>query len=72
MSNIKVGDHVAWHWVNGLAEGVVREVRTERTQITSKGKQVVRNGTTENPALIIDHKSGNDVLKLANEVQKTD
>lgn len=69
---MKANDTVAWTWGNGLAEGVIKEVRTERTEITSKGKKISRNGTPGNPALIISHKSGNDVLKLQSEVQKTD
>lgn len=67
---MKPGDHVAWRWVNGLAEGVIQEVHTKRTEIVSKGKHITRNGTSDNPALIIDHISGNLVLKLASEVQK--
>jgi hypothetical protein len=68
----KTNDHVAWKWGNGLAQGVVTAVRLERTEITSKGKKITRNGTSDNPALVIEHKSGNLVLKLASEVQKTD
>jgi hypothetical protein len=69
---MKVGDNVAWQWGNGLAEGQVKEVRHERTVILSKGKHITRNGTQDDPAIIIQHKSGNEVLKLAHEVQKTD
>ena len=68
---IKQNDNVAWQWAGGIAEGVVEEVHYERTVILSKGKSIARNGTPENPALIISHKSGNDVIKLASEVQKT-
>lgn len=71
MSNIKPGDHVAWRWANGLAQGVVQEIRPERTEIESKGKRIVRNGSTQNPAIIIKHTSGTPVLKLASEIQKT-
>ncbi len=68
---IQVNDSVAWRWGNGLAQGVVNEVHTQRVEITSKGKKIARNGTADNPALVIEHKSGNPVLKLASEVQKT-
>jgi hypothetical protein len=68
---MKVNDTVAWAWVNGIAEGVVVEVCLQRTEIVSKGKKIVRNGTPSNPALIISHQSGNPVLKLQSEVQKT-
>ena len=69
--NINVDDSVAWRWGNGLAEGTVKSVHNEPTTIESKGKLVKRNGTHDNPALIITHASGNDVIKLASEVQKT-
>lgn len=68
---MKSGDSVAWQWANGLAEGTVKSVHAERTEIMSKGKHIVRNGSADNPAVIISHASGNDVLKLANEIQKT-
>lgn len=71
MIQFKKGDSVAWKWVNGLGEGTVIEVCTEKTKLESKGKLIVRNGSPENPALIIHHNSGNKVLKLASEVQKT-
>ncbi len=69
---MKTGDHVAWQWGNGLAQGIIKSVHHEPTTITSKGKTVKRNGTADNPAIVIKHKSGNDVLKLASEIQKTD
>jgi hypothetical protein len=68
---MKPGDYVAWKWGNGLAEGVVKSVHAEPTETVSKGTHVKRNGSVDNPAIIIEHKSGNDVLKLASEVQNT-
>ena len=69
--NIHVGDSIAWRWGNGLAEGTVKSIYNEPTTIESRGKLVKRNGTADNPALVIVHASGNDVIKLASEVQKT-
>lgn len=66
-----VGDTVAWIWTSGIAEGTVVEVHYRRTEITSKGKRIARNGTADNPAVVINHKSGNLVLKLQSEIQKT-
>ncbi len=68
---MKVNDIVAWTLGTGLAEGVVLKISPERTEIISKGKVIVRNGTPDNPALVIKHKSGNNVIKLQSEVQKT-
>ena len=72
MLYMKKGDHIAWKWGNGLAQGEVISVHYEPTSIESKGKVIKRNGTKDNPALVIKHASGNNVLKLASEVQKTD
>lgn len=68
---MKAGDSVAWEWGNGLAEGTVKSVHNQRISIESKGKTITRNGSDDNPAIVIAHKSGNDVLKLSSEVQKT-
>lgn len=62
---------MAWRWGNGLAEGTVKSVHTESVTIESKGKVITRHGSSENPAVVIAHKSGNDVLKLSSEIQKT-
>lgn len=68
---MKVGDSVAWQWGNGLAEGTIKAVHKESITIESKGKLITRHGSKDNPSIVISHKSGNDVLKLANEVQVT-
>lgn len=64
-------DYVVWKWAGSIAHGKVLSVHTERIEITSKGKQIVRNGSAENPALIIEHASGNNVIKLSSEVDLT-
>ena len=64
----KVGDWVAWLWLSGVAEGQVVEVVFDRHEIISKSKKIARNGTKENPAIVIDHKSGNQLIKLASEL----
>lgn len=69
---MKVGNYVAWKWGNGLAEGKIKSIHHESKTITSKGKEVTRHGKKDNPALVIEHKSGNDVLKLQSEVQETE
>lgn len=68
---MKPGDDVAWKWANGLAQGKIKSIHKKPTTILSKGKEIKRNGSTDNPAIIIEHASGNDVLKLASEIQKT-
>ncbi len=67
--DLEIGDHVAWKWGAGVAEGVVVDIIPERVSIESKGKVITRNGTTDNPAVLLDHASGNKVLKLKSELQ---
>ncbi len=71
MPAIKVGDIVAWRWAQGVAYGEVVAIVSERCEIFSKGKRIVRNGSVDNPALHIKHASNNPVLKLASEVTLT-
>ena len=65
----KIGDDVSWRWANGIASGRVIEVHAERTQIVSKDKLITRNGSEENPAVIIKQDNGTEVLKLSSELQ---
>lgn len=67
---IKVNDWVAWKWGFGVAEGKVISIHHERTEIQSKGSRIVRNGTKDNPAVIILHKNQTEVLKLQSELIK--
>ena len=66
---MKAGDQVGWQWGKGIATGEVLEVRSERTQVESKGKLISRNGTSDDPAVIIRSDNGSTVLKLAHEIQ---
>ena len=67
---IQIGSEVGWLWAGSLTTGVVKEVHATRHEIVSKGKHIVRNGTFDDPALVILHSKGSLVLKLAHEVQE--
>lgn len=64
----KLNETVYWNWYGKVIKGQVQEIHYEKTSISSKGSIITRNGTKENPAVIISHKSGNDVIKLASEL----
>lgn len=66
---VQPGDYVAWKWGFGMASGVVVEVVPDKISIESKGKIISRNGTPEDPAVVIQHSSGGMVLKRAHELQ---
>lgn len=66
---INVGSEVGWPWMGSIATGVVLEIHPCRHKIISKGKIIVRNGSKENPALVIKHPKGSVVIKLLHEVK---
>lgn len=69
---IRNGTRVRWKWGTGTAEGVVTERHEEPVRRTFDGTEVVRNGSAEDPALVIEQEDGQAVLKLASEVERVD
>lgn len=67
---IAVGSEVGWLWASSLATGTVIEIHPSRHEIITKGKHIVRNGSPNDPALVIKHAKGSLVLKLSHEVQE--
>ena len=67
---MKKGDRVRWHWGSGTAAGTISETFTERITRRIKGAEVTRNGSAEDPALLITQEDGDAVLKLASEVER--
>ena len=67
---IAVDDRVEWDWGRGTASGRVTEIHAERTTCTIKGTKVVRNGTADNPAVVIRQDDGGTVLKSASELRQ--
>ncbi|HZF93674.1 MAG TPA: DUF2945 domain-containing protein [Allosphingosinicella sp.] len=63
-----VGTNVTWMWGTGTAEGKVEERFERRVQRTIKGARVVKNGSKENPAVLILQDDGGKVLKLESEL----
>ncbi|KHN94506.1 DNA-binding protein [Metarhizium album ARSEF 1941] len=51
----KKGDTVSWNWGQGQPEGTVKDVKHEKASVTTKkGNTVSRDGTAEDPAVVID------------------
>jgi hypothetical protein len=69
MSGFRKGSAVKWAWGQGEAEGKVLEVHKEHVSKTIKGKEITRNGSSDNPALFIEQSDGDHVLKLSSEVE---
>ena len=71
MSSFRKGSAVKWKYGTGEAEGKVLEVHKEHVSREIKGKEIVRNGSEENPALLIEQQDGDQVLKLSSEVERS-
>ncbi len=63
------GAAVRWHWGSGQAQGKVAERFERRVQRTIKGEKIVRNGTRDNPAYLVEQEDGGRVLKLESELE---
>lgn len=62
------GTKVEWNWGQGKATGTVIKSSIKRMQKTIKESKVIRNGTPENPAYLIEQGNGTQVLKLHSEL----
>ncbi|HEX7819478.1 MAG TPA: DUF2945 domain-containing protein [Sphingobium sp.] len=62
------GAPVTWNWGTGMGAGTVRERFERRVQRTIKGQCIVRNGTTANPAYLVETEEGGRVLKRGSEL----
>jgi hypothetical protein len=67
-NNFRRGQKVTWHWGAGTAEGKIAERFDRRVQRTIKGAKVVKNGTAENPAYLVEQEDGARVLKRGSEL----
>ncbi len=69
MSNsFRNGQKVHWSWGSGTAHGKVAERFDRRVQRTIKGAKIVKNGTADNPAYMIEQEDGDRVLKRGSEL----
>lgn len=69
---IRTGTTVTWSWGNGRAEGTVTEVHHDTVTRTTKGREITRHGSDDDPAYVIEQEDGTVVFKLRSEVERTD
>jgi hypothetical protein len=67
---IREGTEVRWAWGNGAATGTVVEVHQDKITRTLQGSEITRNGSDDDPALVIEQEDGAQVLKLRSEVDR--
>lgn len=70
MGSYKKGDYVSWEWGDGRAYGTIKEKYKEKVTKTIDGNDVTRNGSDDDPAVLIEQEDGDRVLKLESEVRK--
>jgi hypothetical protein len=68
MAEISQGTKVTWNWGQGTASGTVQKTYAKSITRSLKGTEVTRNGTKDDPALLIEQEDGDEVLKLCSEV----
>ncbi|TMM51277.1 DUF2945 domain-containing protein [Sulfitobacter sabulilitoris] len=70
MASYDTGDTVKWNWGEGTGTGTVRKIYSRNVTRTIKGTEVTRDGSDDDPALLIEQEDGDEVLKLASEVTR--
>ena len=68
--SIRKGTEVSWKWGSSTASGTVTEVHHEKVTRTTKGSEITRNGSDDDPAYVIEQEDGTTVLKLKSEVEQ--
>ena len=66
---MRKGTKVSWKYGTGTAVGKVESVHKEPIARTIKGSEIHRNGSADDPALVIVQENGDRVLKLKSEVK---
>ena len=66
---IRTGSKVRWTWGSSTAEGTVTEVHHDTVTRTTKGSEITRHGSDDDPAYVIEQEDGTTVLKLSSEVE---
>jgi hypothetical protein len=65
------GDKVRWTWGQGEATGTIEDIFERRVTRRIKGKSITRNGSPDQPAILIRQDDGDRVLKLQSEVERS-
>ena len=66
---MQTGTKVRWNWGNGTGEGKVTKTYDRKITRKLQGSEVTRKGSKDDPALLIEQEDGDEVLKLASEVE---
>lgn len=64
------GMRVKWNWGQGVGRGKIAERFDRHVERTIEGALVRRNGSSRNPAFLVETDGGGQVLKLASELSR--
>ena len=65
------GDEVEWKWGSGVAKAKVSKEYTSKITKTLDGSEVTRDGSSSDPAYLLEQEDGSEVLKLGSEIKKS-
>jgi Hypervirulence associated proteins TUDOR domain len=66
----EVGCEVSWMFGKNKAMGKIVKMSEAPMTVKLKGKDITRNGTPEDPALLIEQGDGTQILKLSSEMEQ--
>ncbi len=67
-NSFRTGQPVSWKWGAHVAHGQIADRFERRVQRTIKGERIVRNGTGDDPAYLVEQEDGDRALKLGSEL----
>jgi len=67
-NSFRKGQQVVWPWGEGKGCGRIAERFEHKVQRTIKGSAIVRYGSADDPAYLIEQEDGGRVLKLGSEL----
>ncbi|WP_022683245.1 DUF2945 domain-containing protein [Sphingobium bisphenolivorans] len=68
--SFRKGARVKWNWGQGVGRGRVAERFDRQVERDIEGALIRRNGSSRNPAYLVQTDSGGEVLKLASELSR--
>lgn len=67
-NSFRKGQAVSWSYAGGKAKGKVADRFERRVQRTFKGSKIVRKGSKDDPAYLVEQEDGAKALKLGSEL----
>lgn len=67
-NSFRKGAAVTWRWSGSVAAGRIVERFERRVSRTIAGSRIVRNGSPDDPAYLVEQADGGRALKLGSEL----